>query len=88
MYLIECKRYRENVGVSVARELHGVVQAERANKGIIVTTAGFSQPAKEFIEKVEWQLEGADLDVVVDWLEQYQTGIMRKHAHSAILNAT
>ncbi len=39
LYLIECKRYAPSrkVGVEVVRGLYGVLQADRATKGVIVT---------------------------------------------------
>ena len=50
--LIECKRYQGNVGVGIVRALLGVVATERANKGVLVTTADFTRGAR--------QLEGDD----------------------------
>jgi restriction system protein len=50
--LVECKRYRAKVGVEIVRALLGVVATERANKGVLVTTADFTRGAR--------QLEGDD----------------------------
>jgi restriction system protein len=48
---IECKRYARPVGVPVARALLGVVSDERANKGVIVATAGFTQKTRVFASR-------------------------------------
>jgi restriction system protein len=39
--VIQAKRYRHTVGVSAVRDLYGTMMNEGANKGILVTTAGY-----------------------------------------------
>jgi restriction system protein len=46
--LIECKRYSGSVGVKVIRELYGVKCSEKANRGVLVTSGGFTPDAKKF----------------------------------------
>ncbi|MEZ4670187.1 MAG: restriction endonuclease [Anaerolineae bacterium] len=40
-----CKRWRGSVGEPIVRDFYGVVQHEKADKGIIFTTGKFSSPA-------------------------------------------
>ena len=47
-YIIQCKRYTGGVGEPVVRDLYGVVMAERANKGILITTGHFTVSAVKF----------------------------------------
>lgn len=49
-YIIQCKKYSGNnkVGVRDVRDLYGVVNAERAIKGIIITTTDFTEEAIKF----------------------------------------
>jgi Restriction endonuclease len=47
-FVIQCKRYASAVGEPIIRDLYGVVQSERANKGILITTAGFTREAVAF----------------------------------------
>jgi len=47
-YIIQCKRYAGSVGEPIIRDLYGVVMAERANKGILITTGHFTNSAKQF----------------------------------------
>lgn len=50
-WLVQCKRWRqEKVGVKVARELFGVVAAEKATGGILITTSGFTPDATGFAQ--------------------------------------
>ena len=47
-YIVQCKRYSGGVGEPIVRDLYGVVTAERANKGILMTTGYFSMSAIKF----------------------------------------
>lgn len=59
--LVQCKQWRErNVGVKLVRELYGVVAAERANRGILVTSGRFSADAVEFASGVAITLVAGD----------------------------
>jgi restriction system protein len=47
--LVQCKQWRERqVGVDKVRELFGVVTAEGANRGILVTSGNFTNDAQSF----------------------------------------
>ena len=73
LYLIECKRYATNnkVGVEMVRGLYGVVSAENATKGIIVTTSSFTKNAIDFASPLEYKLSLRDFDALKDWLDKY-----------------
>lgn len=47
-YIVQCKRYGNSVSSPIIRDLYGVVNAERANKGILITTSSFTSDAIEF----------------------------------------
>lgn len=47
-YIIQCKRYSGSVGEPILRDLYGVVMAERANKGILISTGVFTMSAIRF----------------------------------------
>ncbi|ETT53914.1 hypothetical protein BSK66_12570 [Paenibacillus odorifer] len=46
--LIECKRYEENIGSDSLRSLFGLVHAEKASRGILVSSSDYTSDAKEF----------------------------------------
>ena len=75
LYLVECKRYAttNKVGVSIVRSLYGVVEAERATSGIIVTTSDFTRGAIEFGKTVENRLELKNYDSLTKWLRKHGT---------------
>lgn len=58
-YLIQCKRFAPGslVGSPTVREFYGALIADRkAAKGILVTTSGYSEPAKKFAENLPIEL--------------------------------
>lgn len=57
--LVQCKNWKSsNVGVTVVRELFGVVTAEGADKGMVVCSGSFTREAIEFSKKSGIQLLG------------------------------
>lgn len=81
LYLIECKRYKPTrpVGVEIVRGLYGVAALERATHGVIATTSHFTKGAKEFADKVRYQMSLRDFDDLVGWLKKYPTSKRRGH---------
>jgi restriction system protein len=49
-YVLQAKRYTRTVDVSSVRDLYGTVMNEGANKGILITTAGFGADSYEFVK--------------------------------------
>jgi hypothetical protein len=79
--LIECKRYgaQKKVSIQPVERLFGVVKDENATKGILVTTAqGFTAPARDFLQRNRWVLEGRDYDALVAWLHDHEQLKMRQ----------
>lgn len=55
--LVQCKQWRaQKVGVTVLRELYGVMAAQGASAGIVVTSGSFSRDAIDFAEGRNLQL--------------------------------
>ncbi len=57
---IECRRYTRPVGVGAARVLLGVVSDEKVNKGVLVTTSRFTDPAKKLADRNPLELISGD----------------------------
>lgn len=70
LLLVECKRYAQDnpVGVELVRQLHGVVQQERATAGVLITTSYFTEPAREFQRSIRYQLSLVDYEGLLEWL--------------------
>ncbi len=52
LYVVECKKYDINrpVGPDLVRMLYGVVERERASRGVLATTSVFTAGAREEVE--------------------------------------
>ena len=57
-YLFQCKRFSPDnfVGGPTVRDFYGAVTADRAIKGILITTSDFTAQAREFAEKAGVEL--------------------------------
>ncbi|MEM8561490.1 MAG: restriction endonuclease [Pseudomonadota bacterium] len=67
VYLVQCKHWkRQKIGVSVVRELYGVMAAEAASGGSIVCTGLFTQDAHHFAGDKQIDLvDGGQLESMV-----------------------
>lgn len=79
-YLFQCKRYAPDnlVGASSVRDFYGAVTADRAVKGVFVTTSDFTPQAREFADKTGIELiDAAKLKALLhDYaLEESESGI-------------
>jgi restriction system protein len=53
-YLVQCKHWRtQQVGVTVVRELNGVIAAQGAAGGFVVSGGEFTQEAREFANRTK-----------------------------------
>src|SRR5690606_12645843 len=65
-YLIQCKDWSSPVGEPVLRDLYGLVVAEAANKGIIITTGSFTKSAEQFAQGKQLELiDGSQLNALL-----------------------
>lgn len=49
-YIVQCKHWKNSVGVAIIREMFGVMVSEKASGVVIVTTSYFTKEAKLFAE--------------------------------------
>lgn len=72
LYLVECKHYSPHrpVGVSIVRALYGLVEANAATKGIIVTTSSFTKGAIDFQRTLAHRLSLKGFSEIKKWLVQ------------------
>lgn len=72
LYLVQCKHYKAwKVSVSVVRELFGVVAANNAAGGFLVTSGKFTKDAIEFANGKNIELvDGAELALILDEVKQ------------------
>ncbi len=74
-YVVQCKQWRaRQVGVSVVRELYGVMTAQGAAGGFVVTSGAFTEEARRFAE-------GREIELVT--CDQLLAMIREQHPHPA-----
>lgn len=56
LYIIQCKRYEKPISEQIIRDLYGVITAERANKGILITNSIFTKAAENFAKNKPLEL--------------------------------
>lgn len=73
LFYVECKRYAPDrpVGVNLVRELYGVLQADRATAGIMITSSYFSREAKEFRQNIQHQMSLKDYLDLQSWMHKF-----------------
>jgi restriction system protein len=76
-YLFQCKRFApENmVGAPTVRDFYGAVTADRAVKGVFITTSDFTTQAREFAERAG--LELIDLRQLEKLFHEYGVAILQ-----------
>lgn len=74
IYYVECKHYKESnhVGLGIVQRLHGVVNGDRVNGGILATTSFFSKPARDFVlnSKLNFQIKLQDYNDIQKLLKK------------------
>jgi HJR/Mrr/RecB family endonuclease len=88
-YLFQCKRYAANnlIGAPMLRDFYGAVTADRAVKGVFITTSDFTAQAREFGERVGLELIGLSQlqELIREYTEshiEYETDFKRS-AHQS-----
>jgi restriction system protein len=68
LYLVQCKHYKSwKVSVQIVRELYGVMTAENAQRGFIITTGKFTKDAVSFAKGKEIELiDGNQLEMMLE----------------------
>lgn len=68
VFLVQCKHWRRSsVGVSVVRELNGVIAARGARGGFVITSGAFTSKARAFAGECKIELVDGDLLQAMLW---------------------
>lgn len=69
--VVQCKRYGDDVGPGVVRELIGAMTNARVHRGFLVTTSGFTAGAREEARQAPYRIRLLDGQGVVRWARRY-----------------
>ena len=67
-HLIQCKRYKDKIGITLVRELYGVKSDTSASKIVLATTSSFTSPAIEFAKRHSWEISLIDYNKLIELL--------------------
>ncbi|UTW62865.1 restriction endonuclease [bacterium SCSIO 12741] len=70
-FLVECKRYKKNIGIDIIRSFCDVIRHEQANKGIIFTTSYFSKDSQKRKSEMGTILDLQNREDIIDWIIDY-----------------
>jgi hypothetical protein len=70
--LWQAKKYQHNnkVGLASLREFSGILERERATKGIVVTTSTFTKGAIQWVQKDIYRLTAMDGKAINEWVRK------------------
>jgi len=68
LILIQCKRYKDVVGIETVKAFWSDVHFEGAEKGLIATTSSVSRDAKRLCHVRKWPMSFAESDEVQRWV--------------------
>ncbi|MBU4348725.1 restriction endonuclease [bacterium] len=79
-YIIQCKRMNSPIPEATIRDLYGVVTAQKANKGILITNSTFSSASIKFAEDKPLELINGDklINLIAKYFNLEQTSPERK----------
>lgn len=62
MFYVECKKHKKDhlVGVGIVRNFYGVVEADKATAGILITSSSFTPDARSFQNQVQYRMHLVD----------------------------
>jgi hypothetical protein len=77
--LVQVKRYKDNLPIKfdAVAALSMIVEEEKANRGLFITTSSYLPQARNFAEKQRGRLVLADSTNVAEWCSRISTRIIR-----------
>jgi restriction system protein len=72
---IQAKRWAKNVGRPEVQAFTGSLEGFKARKGVLITTAGFTQEAREFAGRIEKTIILVDGDLLTQLMIDHSVGV-------------
>lgn len=78
---VQAKRWESPVGEPQLRDFVGALHAHRARKGVFMTTSEFSEPARRYVEKVDFKISLIDGTKLTDLMIDFGIGVSLAHTY-------
>jgi restriction system protein len=79
---IQAKKWDGTVGRPIVQAFAGILEGQRARKGILITTSSFSQGAKDYVERIEKKIVLIDGQQLAQLMIDHNIGAT-PHPHRA-----
>lgn len=79
---LQAKRWDNNVGSSEVRNFVGSLVGHKANKGVIITTAGFTKDARDFVETIDRKVILIDGETMAQLMIEHDVGVSTSMAYA------
>jgi restriction system protein len=86
--LVQCKHWKAwQVGVKTARELYGVVASQHADRGVLITSGRFTQPAQDFAQDLPLTLiDGPQLQTLIQSVQRHPSpALATPHSQPSVI---
>lgn len=82
---VQCKQWRmDRVGVQIVRELFGVIAAEGASGGIVISSGTFTDEAVEFVKGKQIEIiDGPELYRMISDVQKNNISVVHKHINKS-----
>ena len=74
---LQAKKWEGNVGRPEVQKFAGALQGQRANKGILITTSGFSREALEYVNIIATKIILIDGETLVSLMVDHNVAVTR-----------
>ena len=72
---LQAKRWESSVGRPVVQAFAGSLEGVRAKKGVLITTSGFTNDAREYVKHIEKRIILIDGVQLADYMIRYNVGV-------------
>ncbi len=78
---IQAKRWSSTVGRPAVQAFAGSLEGHRARKGVLLTTADFSQEARDYVQRIEKKIVLIDGPKLAQLMIDYDVGVTKERTY-------
>ncbi len=78
---IQAKRWTSTVGRPVVQSFAGSLEGHRARKGVLITTADFSQEARDYVQRIEKKIVLIDGRQLAQFMIDHDVGVTKERTY-------
>lgn len=72
---IQAKRWEANVSRPTVQAFAGSLEGQRARKGVMITTSGFTKEARDYVNRIEKRIVLIDGELLANYMIDHQIGV-------------